>query len=157
MSAIIAYNVSSQQAITATFTELQQQLLTQVTASTGLTWFMENRKEMYTFTKRASNRKFKQEIEAKWLITQTLSTLKKKTDKLVREFFDNPHMKMACTITEAAQELRKWQQSEGRVQSKLRGPQRSPTVDEEEMKVVKKEEFDVLIRLRIETLDEAMR
>ncbi|WP_248789262.1 hypothetical protein, partial [Escherichia coli] len=46
MSAIIAYNVSSQQAVTATFTELQQQLLAQVTAGTGLTWFMKNQKEM---------------------------------------------------------------------------------------------------------------
>ncbi|KAF9492593.1 hypothetical protein BDN71DRAFT_1509377 [Pleurotus eryngii] len=61
MSTIIAYNVSSQQAVTTTFTKLQQQLLAQVAAST------------------------------------------------------------------------------------------------EEMKVMKKEEFDALIRLRIETLDEAMR
>ncbi|KAF9501631.1 hypothetical protein BDN71DRAFT_1501334, partial [Pleurotus eryngii] len=30
-------------------------------------------------------------------------------------------------------------------------------VDEDEMKIVKKEEFDTLIRPRIETLDEAMR
>ncbi|KAF9488908.1 hypothetical protein BDN71DRAFT_1435767 [Pleurotus eryngii] len=96
MFAIIAYDVSSQQAITATFTKLQQQLLAQ-----------------YMFAKRASNRKFKQEIEAKWLITRTLSALKKKTDKLVREFFDNPHTKTACTIAKAAQELQKRQQSEG--------------------------------------------
>ncbi|KAF9491578.1 hypothetical protein BDN71DRAFT_1579358 [Pleurotus eryngii] len=113
MSAIIAYDVSSQQAVTTTFTELQQQLLAQVTASTGLTWFMENQKEMYTFAKRASNRKFKQEIEAKWLITWTLSTLKEKTDKLVREFFDNPRTKTACTIAKATWELQKQQQSEG--------------------------------------------
>ncbi|KAF9497902.1 hypothetical protein BDN71DRAFT_1429091 [Pleurotus eryngii] len=85
MSAIIAYNVSSQQAVTATFTELQQQLLAQVTASTGLTWFMENQKEMYVFAKRASNRKFKQEIDTKWLITQTLSALKEKTDELQQQ------------------------------------------------------------------------
>ncbi|KAF9490631.1 hypothetical protein BDN71DRAFT_1511120 [Pleurotus eryngii] len=171
MSAIIAYDISSQQAVTATFTELQQQLLAQ---------------EMYAFAKRASNRKFKQEIEAKWLITRTLSTLKEKTDELIREFFDNPHTKTACAVAEAAQELRKQQQLEGRkkgeqvaeaedamevdgtgpsgvpkaaapkekvptapkrrnvevhegrkvvrghggVQSKLRGPRRSPTVDE---------------------------
>ncbi|KAF9490091.1 hypothetical protein BDN71DRAFT_1434931 [Pleurotus eryngii] len=206
MSAIIAYNISSQQAVTTTFTELQQQLLAQ-----------------YAFTKRASNRKFKQEIEAKWLITQTLSTLKEKTDELVREFFDNLRTKTACAVAEAAQELQKRQQSEGgradqsgvesrkkgewvakaedamevdgtgpsgmpkapapkekvatppkrhnvedheerkairehgKVQSKPRGPQRSPTVDEEEMKVVKEEEFDALIRPRIKTLDEAMR
>ncbi|KAF9492867.1 hypothetical protein BDN71DRAFT_1509086 [Pleurotus eryngii] len=114
MSATIAYDISSQQAITATFTELQQQLLAQVAASTGLTWFMDNRKEMYAFAKRASNRKFKQEIEAKWLITRTLSALKEKTDNLVREFFENPHMKMACAVAEATQELRKRQQSEGR-------------------------------------------
>ncbi|KAF9491506.1 hypothetical protein BDN71DRAFT_1433940 [Pleurotus eryngii] len=223
MSAVIAYDISSQQAVTATFTKLQQQLLAQVTASSGLTWFMDNRKEMYTFAKRASNRKFKKEIEAKWLITRTLSALKEKTDELIREFFDNPHTKTACAITKAAQELRKRQQSEGGqadqssvdsrkkgervaeaedamevdgtgpsgmpktpapkekvptalkrrnvennegqkvvrghsgVQSKPRGPRRSPTVDEEEMKVIKKKEFDTLIRLRIETLDEAMR
>ncbi|KAF9488824.1 hypothetical protein BDN71DRAFT_1435858 [Pleurotus eryngii] len=108
MSAIIAYDVSSQQAITATFTKLQQQLLAQVAAGTGLTWFMENRKEMsdgpslqYAFAKRASNRKFKQEIEAKWLIMRTLRALKEKMDKL-----------MACAIAKAAQELRKRQQSE---------------------------------------------
>ncbi|KAF9497907.1 hypothetical protein BDN71DRAFT_1504329 [Pleurotus eryngii] len=227
MSAIIAFNVSSQQAVTVTFTELQQQQLAQVAAGTGLTWFMENRKEMpslqYAFTKRASNRKFKQEIEAKWLITRMLSALKEKTDDLIREFFENPRTKTACAVAEAAQELRKWQQSEGGradqsgmdsrkkgervakaedamevdgtgpsempkapapkekvlttpkrrnvednegrkvvrghggVQSKLRGPRRSPTVDEEEMKVVKKKEFNALIRPRIETLDEAMR
>ena len=46
MSATIAYDISSQQAVTATFTELQQQLLAQVAAGTGLTWFMDNRKEM---------------------------------------------------------------------------------------------------------------
>ncbi|KAF9487226.1 hypothetical protein BDN71DRAFT_1514171 [Pleurotus eryngii] len=227
MSAIIAYDISSQQAVTATFTELQQQLLAQVAAGSGLTWFMDNRKEMpslqYAFAKRASNRKLKKEIEAKWLITRTLSALKEKTDKLIREFFDNLRTKTACAVAEAAQELRKRQQSEGRrgdqsdvdsrkkgeqvaeaedtmevdgtrpsgmpktpvpkekvltalkrrnvednegrkvvwghggVQSKPRGPRRSPTVDEEEMKVVKKEEFDTLIRPRIETLDEAMR
>ncbi|KAF9493262.1 hypothetical protein BDN71DRAFT_1432614 [Pleurotus eryngii] len=113
MSTIIAYNVSFQQAITVTFTKLQQQLLAHVAASTGLTWFMENQKEMYTFTKRASNRKFKQEIEAKWLIMRMLSALKEKMDKLVREFFDNLCTKTACTVAEPAQELQKWQQSEG--------------------------------------------
>ncbi|KAF9490241.1 hypothetical protein BDN71DRAFT_1593020, partial [Pleurotus eryngii] len=184
---------------------------------------MDNRKEMYAFAKRALNRKFKQEIEAKWLITRTLSTLKEKTDDLVREFFENPRTKTACAVAEAARELRKQQKSEGGradqsgvdsrkegervaeaedamevdgtgpsgvpkaaapkdkapttpkrrdvehhegrkvvreqggVQSKPRGPRRSPTVDEEVMKVVKKEEFDALIRPRIETLDEAMR
>ncbi|KAF9492635.1 hypothetical protein BDN71DRAFT_1509327 [Pleurotus eryngii] len=223
MSAIITYDISSQQAVTATFTELQQQLLAQVAAGSGLTWFMDNRKEMYVFAKRPSNRKFKKEIEAKWLITQTLSALKEKMDELIREFFDNLRTKTACAVAEAAQELRKQQQSEGGqadqsgmdsrkkgeqvaeaedtmevdgtgpsgmpkapapkgkvptapkrrneednegrkvvrghggVQSKPRGPQRSPTVDEEEMKVIKKEEFDALIRPRIETLDEAMR
>ncbi|KAF9499017.1 hypothetical protein BDN71DRAFT_1428366 [Pleurotus eryngii] len=131
MSTIIAYNVSSLQAVTETFTKLQQQLLAHVAASTGLTWFMDNQKVMYVFAKRASNRKFKQEIDTKWLITWTLSMLKEKTDKLT-----------ACTVAEVAQELWKWQQSE---------------VDEEEMKVVKKEEFDALIRPRIETLDKAMR
>ncbi|KAF9486637.1 hypothetical protein BDN71DRAFT_1564665, partial [Pleurotus eryngii] len=54
-------------------------------------------------------------------------------------------------------EGRKVVREHGGVQSKLRGPRRSLTVDEEVMKVVKKEEFDALIRLRIETLDEAMR
>ncbi|KAF9487348.1 hypothetical protein BDN71DRAFT_1436929 [Pleurotus eryngii] len=208
MSTIIAYDVSSQQAVTATFTELQQQLLAQVTAGTGLTWFMKNQKEMYVFAKRASNRKFKQEIEAKWLITWTLSALKEKMDKLVREFFDNLHTKMACAVAEAAQELRKRQQSEGgradqsSVDSRKKGEQvaeaeeamevdgigpsgmleapvpreKVPTplkrcnmedhegrkvvrghVDEEEMKVMKKEEFNMLIRPRIEMLDEAMR
>ncbi|KAF9489833.1 hypothetical protein BDN71DRAFT_1511793 [Pleurotus eryngii] len=95
MSATIAYDISSQQAVTTTFTELQQ-------------------KEMYVFTKRASNQKFKQEIEAKWLITRMLSALKEKTDNLVREFFENPCMKTACAIAEATQELQKQQQSEGR-------------------------------------------
>ncbi|KAF9497070.1 hypothetical protein BDN71DRAFT_1505306 [Pleurotus eryngii] len=74
---------------------------------------MDNRKEMYAFAKRASNRKFKQEIEAKWLITRALSALKEKTDNLVREFFENPRTKTACAVAEAAQELRKWQKSEG--------------------------------------------
>ncbi|KAF9490100.1 hypothetical protein BDN71DRAFT_1511583 [Pleurotus eryngii] len=213
MSAIIAYDVSSQRAVTATFTELQQQLLAQ---SDGPSL-------QYMFAKRASNQKFKQEIEAKWLIMRTLSTLKEKMDELVREFFDNPHTKMACAVAEAAQELWKRQQSEGGradqsgmdsrkkgeqvaeaeevmevddtgplgmpkapapkekvatapkrrnvedhegrkvvqghsgVQSKPRGLRRSPTVDEEEMKVMKKEEFNALIRPRIETLDEVMR
>ncbi|KAF9486804.1 hypothetical protein BDN71DRAFT_1555770, partial [Pleurotus eryngii] len=223
MSAIIAYDISSQQAVTATFTELQQQLLAQVAAGMGLTWFMDNRKEMYAFAKRASNRKFKQEIEAKWLITRTLSVLKEKMDDLIREFFENPRTKTACAVTEATQELWKQQKSEGGqadqssvdsrkkaervakaenvmevdgtgpsgvpkaaapkekvatapkrrdvedhegrkvvrgqggVQLKPRGLRRLPTVDEEVMKVVKKEEFDALIRPRIETLDEAMR
>ncbi|KAF9494652.1 hypothetical protein BDN71DRAFT_1431594 [Pleurotus eryngii] len=180
MSAIIAYDVSSQQAITATYTELQQQLLIQVAAGTGLTWFMENRKKMYMFAKRASNRKFKQEIEAKWLIMRTLSALKEKTDELVREFFDNLHMKMACTIAKAAQELRKRQQSEGGragqsgVDSSRKkgeqvakaeeamevdgtGPLGMPKAQAPKEKVMKKEEFNTLIGLRIETLDEAMR
>ncbi|KAF9487109.1 hypothetical protein BDN71DRAFT_1514289 [Pleurotus eryngii] len=212
MSATIAYDISSQQAITATFTKLQQQLLAQVAAGTGLTWFMDNRKEMpslqYVFAKRASNRKFKQEIEAKWLITRTLSALKEKTDKLIREFFDNPRTKTACTVAQAAQELRKQQQLEGRqgdqsdADGRKKGKQvaeakdtmevdgtgpsgvpkaaapkeKVPTapkrrnvedhegqkvvqghINENEMKVVKKEEFDALIQPRIETLDEAMR
>ena len=54
-------------------------------------------------------------------------------------------------------EGRKVVREHGGVQSKPRGPRRSPTVDEDEMKIVKKEEFDALIRPRIETLDEAMR
>ncbi|KAF9487329.1 hypothetical protein BDN71DRAFT_1594555 [Pleurotus eryngii] len=209
MSATIAYDISSQQAVTATFTELQQQLLAQVAAGTGLTWFMDNRKEMYAFAKRASNRKFKQEIEAKWLITRTLSALKEKTDDLIREFFENPRTKTACTVAEAAQEQRKRQKSEGeggradqsgadsrkegeRVAEaedamevdgtgpsgvpKAAAPEKALTapkrrdmedhegrkvvrghVDEDEMKIIKKEEFDALIRPRIETLDEAMR
>ncbi|KAF9499289.1 hypothetical protein BDN71DRAFT_1428303 [Pleurotus eryngii] len=70
-----------------------------------------------------------------------LSMLKEKKDDLVEEFFENLHMKVACAIAKATQELRKWQQTE---------------VNEEEMKVVKKEEFDALIRPKIKTLDEAM-
>ncbi|KAF9489132.1 hypothetical protein BDN71DRAFT_1512429 [Pleurotus eryngii] len=130
------------------------------------------------------------EIEAKWLITRTLSTLKEKTDELIREFFDNPCTKTARAVAEAAQELRKRQQSEAEAEDAMEvegtGPsgmpkapapkekvatalkrrnvedhegrkRRSPTVNEEVMKVVKKEEFDALIRPRIETLDEAMR
>ena len=54
-------------------------------------------------------------------------------------------------------EGRKVVREHGGVQSKPRGPRRSPMVDEDEMKIIKKEEFDALIRPRIETLDEAMR
>ncbi|KAF9486814.1 hypothetical protein BDN71DRAFT_1514606 [Pleurotus eryngii] len=134
MSATIAYDISSQQAVTATFTELQQQLLAQVAAGTGLTWFMDNRKEMYVFAKRASNWKFKQEIEAKWLIMWMLSTLKEKMDDLVREFFENPRTKMACTVAKAAQELRKQQQLEGRQgdQSDMDGRKKGERVAEAE-------------------------
>ncbi|KAF9492493.1 hypothetical protein BDN71DRAFT_1574593 [Pleurotus eryngii] len=134
MSATIAYDISLQQAITATFTKLQHQLLAQVAASTGLTWFMDNRKEMYVFAKRASNWKFKQKIEAKWLITRMLSALKEKTDDLVREFFENPHTKMACAVAKAAQELRKRQQLEGRQgdQSDVDGRKKGEQVAEAE-------------------------
>ncbi|KAF9489680.1 hypothetical protein BDN71DRAFT_1593265 [Pleurotus eryngii] len=155
---------------------------------------MDNRKEM--------------EIEAKWLITRTLSALKEKTDDLLREFFENPRTKTACAVAEAAQELRKQQKSEGgqadqsgtdsrkegeRVaeaedtmevdgtgpsgvlkaaapkEKALTAPKRRNMedhegrkvvrghVDEDEMKIIKKEEFDALIRPRIEMLDEAMR
>ncbi|KAF9487510.1 hypothetical protein BDN71DRAFT_1436797 [Pleurotus eryngii] len=97
MSAIITYNVSSQQAVTETFTELQQQMLAH-----------------YMFAKRVSNKEFKQEIEAKWLIMQMLSMLKEKKDNLVQELFENLCIKTACTVTEAIQELQKQQQMEGR-------------------------------------------
>ncbi|KAF9491333.1 hypothetical protein BDN71DRAFT_1434065 [Pleurotus eryngii] len=174
MSAIIAYNISSQQAITATFTELQQQqLLAQVAASSGLTWFMDNRKEMYAFTKRASNQKFKKEIEAKWLITRTLSALKEKTDELIREFFDNLRTKMACAVAEAAQELWKRQQSEGGradqsgMDSRKKGERVAEAEDTMEVDGTRpsgmpktpapKEKVPTAPKPRIETLDEAMR
>ncbi|KAF9488255.1 hypothetical protein BDN71DRAFT_1436275 [Pleurotus eryngii] len=160
-------------AVTQTFTELQQQLLGHIAAGTGLTWFMENRKLMYVFAKRASNRKFKKEIEAKWLIMRTLSALKEKKDDLVVEFFENPRTKTACAIAEATQELQKQQQMEGRraydqsrVDSGMKGEPVAVAKDTMEVdgtgpsgipKVVKKEEFDALIRPKINTLDEAMR